>query len=158
LDFGPRFEAERIADKVPPVFGERFGALVPRPNEDGIDEGGIALPEILVPLGTRAGFNTRREAVGFAWATGRWDGSFVPFPRNEAERRAAGDPRPSVAARYANRAAYEEKVRAAAAQVSQQGFLLPDEIDALVSEAGGFYDRVMAHDPADASCRYLFAR
>jgi len=42
--------------------------------------------------------------------------------------------------------------------VAEQSFLLPDEIDALVSEAGGFYERIMAHDPADPSCRYLFAR
>jgi hypothetical protein len=158
LDLGPRFESERIADTVPPVFGKPFAALVPKPNADGLDEGGIALPEILVPLGTRTGFNLRREAVGFPWATGRWDGSFVPFPRSEAERRAAGDPRPSIAARYASRAAYVEKVRAAAADVVREGFLLPDEIDALVSEAGGLYDRIMAHDPADPSCRYLFAQ
>ncbi|MFL6950458.1 MAG: alpha/beta hydrolase domain-containing protein, partial [Xanthobacteraceae bacterium] len=88
---------------------------------------------------------------------GRWDGSFVPFARGEAERHGAGDPRPSIAARYATRAAYERKVRAAAQDVARQGFLLPDEIGALVSEAGGLYDRIMAHDPADPSCRYLFA-
>jgi hypothetical protein len=158
LDLGPRFESERIADIVPPVFAKPFAALVPKPNADGLDEGGIALPEILVPLGTRTGFNMRREAVGFPWATGRWDGSFVPFPRNEAERRAAGDPRPSIEARYASRAAYEKKVRAAAVDVAGQGFLMREDIDALVSEAGGLYDRIMAHDPADMSCRYLFAQ
>ncbi|MFL6928688.1 MAG: alpha/beta hydrolase domain-containing protein [Xanthobacteraceae bacterium] len=158
LDLGPRFENERVADTVPPVFGKRFAALVAKPNADGLDEGGIALPEILVPLGTRTGFNMRREAVGFPWATGRWDGSFVPFARSEAERHGAGDPRPSIAARYATRAAYERKVRAAAEDVARQGFLLPDEIGALVSEAGGLYDRIMAHDPADPSCRYLFAQ
>ena len=43
-------------------------------------------------------------------------------------------------------------------QVAEQGFLLPDDIDPLVSEAGGLYDRIMAHAPADRSCRYLFAR
>src|SRR4029453_4067733 len=102
LDLGPRFESERIAGPVPPVFGKPFAALVPKPNADGLDEGGIALPEILVPLGTRTGFNTRNEAVGFAWAPGRWDGSFVPFPRTEAERQASGDPRASLATRYAD--------------------------------------------------------
>jgi Alpha/beta hydrolase domain len=158
LDLGSRFAAERIADHVPPAFGAPYGALVPKPDGDGIDEGGIALPEILVPLGTRTGFNPRRESVGFDWATGRWDGSFLPFPRNETERRAAGDSRASLAARYRNRAAYEEKVRTAAMGVSEQGFLMPDEIDALVREAGGLYDRIMARDPADPSCRYLFVR
>lgn len=157
LDLGGRFGSERIADTVPPVQGEPFQTLVARPNADGLDQGGISLPEVLVPLGTRTGFNTRGQAAGFAWASARWDGSFVPFARTEAERRAAGDPRPSLGSRYANRADYEAKVRAAAARVVEQGFLLADEVDGLVAEAGDLYDRIMAHAPEDKSCQYLFA-
>ena len=156
LDLGSRFARERIADRVPPAFDAPFATLVPKPNADGIDQGGVALPEIQVPLGTRTGFNTRREAFGFAWATGRWDGSFVPFRRTEAERKAAGDPRPSLAERYDGRGPYEAAVRSAARRVSQDGFLLPDEIEPLVGEAGGFYDRIMAHDPSDPACRFMF--
>ncbi len=158
LDFGSRFETERIADQVPPTIGKPFEALVPKPDADGLDQGGIMLPEVLVPLGTRLGFNTRNDAVGFPWATGRWDGSFVPFPRTEAERRASGDPRPSLEVRYRDRSDYEAKLRAAAATVVGQGFLLPDDVDALVRDGGGLYDRVMAHDPADRSCQYMFGR
>ena len=158
LDFGSRFETDRIAEQVPPRLGKPFATLVPRPDADGLDQGGIALPEVLLPLGTRTGFNTRNEAAGFPGATGRWDGSFLPFARTEAERRASGDPRPSLEARYVSRAAYEEKVQAAAADVVRRGFLLPQDVDALVSEAGGLYDRIMARDPADRSCRYLFDR
>jgi hypothetical protein len=158
LDFGPRFETERIADTVPPVMGEPFATLVPRPDADGNDQGGIAPPELRVPLGTRTGFNMRSDAAGFPWATGRWDGSFLPFPRTEAERRASGDPRPSLEARYADRRDYEHKVRAAAALVVGQDFLLPEDADALVAEAGGLYDRIMARDPADRSCHYLYDR
>jgi Alpha/beta hydrolase domain len=158
LNLGKRFESERIADEVPPIIGQPFEALVPRTDADGNDQGGIALPEMLAPLGTRTGFNTRADAVGFPWATGRWDGSFVPFPRNEAERRASGDPRRSLQARYAGRADYEAKVRAAAAVVVGQGYLLAEDVGALVTEAGGLYHRIMAHDPADPSCRYLFGR
>ena len=158
LDFGSRFETDRIAEQVPPRLGKPFATLVPRPDADGLDQGGIALPEMLLPLGTRTGFNTRNEAAGFPGATGRWDGSFLPFARTEAERQASGDPRPSLEARYVSRAAYEEKVQAAAADVVRRGFLLPQDVDALVSEAGGLYDRIMARDPADRSCRYLFDR
>jgi hypothetical protein len=158
LDLGGRFDTDRVADLVPPRMGKPFVTLVPKPNADGLDQGGIALPEVLVPLGTRTGFNTRKEAAGFPGATGRWDGSFVPFARTEAERQASGDPRPSLAARYASRAAYEEKVRAAATDVVRSGFLLPQDVDVLVSDAGGLYDRIMARDPADRSCRYLFDR
>jgi hypothetical protein len=158
LDLGRRFEADRIADEVPPTMGKPFETLVPKPDVDGLDQGGIALPEVLVPLGTRTGFNTRNDAAGFPWATGRWDGSFVPFPRTDLERQASGDPRPSLQARYANRAVYEAKVRSAAAGVVALGFLLPEEVDALVDEAGSLYDRIMAHDPADRNCGYLFGR
>ena len=158
LDFGSRFETDRVAEQVPPRLGKPFATLVPRPDADGLDQGGIALPEMLLPLGTRTGFNTRNEAAGFPGATGRWDGSFLPFALTEAERRASGDPRPSLEARYVSRAAYEEKVRVAAADVVRRGFLLPQDVDALVSEAGGLYDRIMARDPADRSCRYLFDR
>jgi hypothetical protein len=158
LDLGSRFANERIADRVPPTFGAPFATLVPKPDADGIDQGGIALPEIQTPLGTRTGFNTRREVFGFAWATGRWDGAFMPFARTQAERKAAGDPRPSLAERYGGRAPYEEAVHAAARRVSQDGFLLADEIDPLVREAGGLYDRIMAHDPADPGCRFMFER
>jgi hypothetical protein len=158
LDLGSRFETNRVAEQVPPRMGKPFATLVPKPDADGLDQGGIALPELLLPLGTRTGFNTRNEATGFPGATGRWDGSFLPFARTEGERRATGDPRPSLEARYANRAAYEEKVRAAAGDVVRRGFLLPQDVDPLVSEAGGLYDRIMARDPADRSCRYLFDR
>jgi hypothetical protein len=158
LDLGSRFKTDRIADEVPPITGKPFETLVPKPDADGLDQGGIALPEVLMPLGTRTGFNTRNDAAGFPWATGRWDGSFVPFPRTERERQASGDPRPSLQARYANRAAYEAKVRSAAAAVVALGFLLPEDVDVLVDEAGGLYDRIKAHDPADRSCDYLFIR
>lgn len=157
LDFGPRFAEQRIADFVPPHPGKPFETRVPKPNGDGLDQGGIELPEMLVPLGTRVAFNTRSEAAGFPWATARWDGSFIPFPRTEAERKAASDPRPSLEARYAGRADYEQKLRAAAQPVAAAGFLRAEEIDTLVAQGGGFYDRIMAHDPADRSCRYLFA-
>jgi hypothetical protein len=157
LDFGKRFESGRIAETIPPISGPPFETLVPKPNADGLDEGGIELPEVLVPLGTRTGFNTRSKAAGFPWATARWDGSFVPFPRTEPERQAEGDPRPSLESRYASRADYETKVRAAAVKVVEQGFLLPEDVDVLVTEAGDLYDRIMAHAPADKSCTYLFA-
>jgi hypothetical protein len=156
LDFGRRYASLGIADIVPPTPGPNFTALVPEPNQDGTDQGGIELPEILVPLGTRLGFNTRNAAAGFTGATARWDGSFLPFARTEAERQASGDPRPSLAVRYHDRADYERRLREAAAGVVRQGFLRADEVDALVTQGGELYDRILAHDPTDRSCGYLF--
>lgn len=157
LDFGRRFENERIADTIPPVGGPPFVTLVPKPDEDGLDQGGIALPGLQVPLGTYTGFNTRIEVAGFPWATSRWDGSFIPFPRTEAERNASQDPRRSIASRYADRADYVEKTRAAAAKAVESRYLLEEDAGAVVEAAGELYDRVMAHDATDTSCTYLLA-
>jgi Phosphate transporter family len=35
---------------VPAIMGKPFETLVPKPDADGLDEGGIALPELLAPL------------------------------------------------------------------------------------------------------------
>jgi len=41
-------------------------------------------------------------------------GSYIPFPRNRAERERASDPRPSVEERYGSRAEYLGRVTEAA--------------------------------------------
>ena len=38
------------------------------------------------------------------------------------------------------------------------GFLLPEDVERAVAENVGLYDRVLAHDPTDQSCEYLFAK
>jgi Alpha/beta hydrolase domain len=156
LDFGPRFASEGIADHVPPRQGRPFETRVPGPDADGNDRGGVRLVELQVPLGTHTGWNQRAPQTGFAWATARFDGSFVPFARTEAERRSSEDPRPSIESRYPTRGAYLAKVQAAAKHQMTAGFLLPEDVERAVSENLALYDRVMAHVPADQSCRYLF--
>ncbi|HEY5071178.1 MAG TPA: alpha/beta hydrolase domain-containing protein [Caulobacteraceae bacterium] len=156
LDFGPRFAGEGIADRVPPGHGVPFATRVPAPDGDGNDKGGVRLVELRAPLGTHTGWNQRAPQTGFAWATARFDGSFLPFARTEAERLAAGDPRPSLAERYPTRAAFEAKAREAAARQVAAGFLLPEDVGRAVAENLGLYDRILAHDPGDRSCGYLF--
>ncbi|WP_158916790.1 alpha/beta hydrolase domain-containing protein [Caulobacter sp. S45] len=158
LDLGPRFASQGIADTIPPTHGTPFNTLVPRPDADGNDLAGVRQVELRVPLGTHTGWNERSPEVGFAWATARFDGSFQPFARTEAERRADHDPRPSLEARYGSRDAYVAKVRAAANEVATAGFLLPEDMDRVVSEQTGLYDRIQGHAPGDTSCEYLFAQ
>src|SRR2546430_14361767 len=74
------------------------------------------------------------------------------------ERQSSADPRPPLQARYANRAAYEAKVRSAAAAVVAQGFLLPEDVDALVGEAGGLFPPLIAHHSAQRGCEEFFCR
>jgi hypothetical protein len=157
LDFGPRFEKKGIADRIPPRHGESYGTRVPAPDADGNDRGGVRLIELEVPLGTHTGWNERAPETGFAWADARFDGSFLPFARTEAERRVAGDPRPSLESRYLTREDFIAKVRAAAAKEIAGGYLLPEDVERAVSENVGLYDRILAHDPGDMSCQYLSA-
>jgi hypothetical protein len=129
---------------------------VPAPDGDGNDRGGVRMVELQAPLGTHTGWNLRAPETGFPFATARFDGSFAPFARTEAERRARGDPRPSLAARYGDRAGFEAAARAAAARQMAAGFLLAEDAPRAISEALGLYDRILAHDPDDRSCAYLF--
>jgi len=156
LDFGPTFGAQGVADRVPPGHGAPYASRVPAPDADGNDQGGVRLVELQAPLGTHTGWNERAPQTGFAWATARFDGSFLPFARTEKERLALRDPRPSLEARYPTRAAYEAKLRAAASAEVAAGFLLEEDVERAVQENLGLYDRILAHDPKDQSCGYLF--
>jgi hypothetical protein len=157
LDFGPEFAEQGIASRTPPAHGAAYETRVPSPDADGNDRGGVRLIEMQVPLGTHTGWNQRAPETGFPWATARFDGSFVPFARTEAERRAAGDARPSLQERYPSREDYINKLRRAADQQVAAGFLLEEDVERAMAENIGLYERILAHDPADKTCRYLFA-
>lgn len=157
LDFGPQFARAGIAERVPPRHLADYETRVPAPDADGNDRGGVRLVELQAPLGTHTGWNLRAPETGFAWATARFDGSFVPFARTEAERAAAGDPRPSLEARYPSRDDFSAKVRAAAERQVSAGLLLQEDVERTMSENLGLYDRIMARNPADQSCSYLLA-
>jgi hypothetical protein len=157
LDFGGSFATDGIPARVPPAHGAAYETRVPAPDEDGNDRGAVRLLELRVPLGTRTGWNERAPETGFAWATARFDGSFLPFARTEAERQEAHDPRPSLATRYPTRDDFIAKLRtAAAAAVVASGFLLPEDVERAVTENLALYDGIMKHDPKDRSCLYMF--
>jgi hypothetical protein len=155
LNFGARFVSEGVADLVPPRSYKPYTTLVPLADGDGLDKGGIRLPDVTVPLGTYTGWNPQNAATGAPERLSRWEGSFVPFARNENERLAANDPRPSVLERYATRDAYRQAYAAATLALVEKGFLLGNEVNAMVDRAAALYDRVLARDPAGESCAYL---
>jgi hypothetical protein len=154
LRFGPEFELHGVPTRVPPAHGSEFATLVPAPDSDGNDRGGVRMIELEVPLGTHTGWNMRAAHTGFAWATARFDGSFSPFPRTRGE--SGGDPRQALSERYSDRRAFEALVRAAAGRQKAAGFLLDEDVDRAVNENLGLYDRIMARDQASLSCEYLF--
>jgi hypothetical protein len=150
-------EPRLVGDGVPPARGPAYETRVPAPDADGNDRGGVRLVELQAPLGTHTGWNLRAPETGFAWATSRFDGSFLPFARTEAERRANNDPRPSLEARYPTRNDYVAAVRAAAERQIAAGLLLREDLERTMERNVGLYDRIQKRDPSDASCGYLFA-
>lgn len=135
LDLGPRFEADGIVERVPPVFGPAWPTLVPAPDADGNDRGGIRLPDVAVPLGAYAGWNLRPPAMGASGALARWSGSFFHFARTEEERARSSDPRPSLESRYPTREDYLRRVEASVEELRREGFLLADDARTLLEQA-----------------------
>jgi hypothetical protein len=90
---------------------------------------------VAVPLGTYMGWNPRRAETGGPNHLARWSGSFFAFAPTEAARAAAGDPRPSVEARYPTREVYVAKVREVADVLKSKRLLLQEDADAYVERA-----------------------
>jgi hypothetical protein len=136
-DFGASFnyrDLSGVLTRQPPTIRRTIPSLVPRVNSDGNETAGVPSVQLLVPIGTYTGWN--ESAAGFGRNGGcGFVGGFVPFARTEAERRASGDPRPSLEARYRDHAGFVARVRTVAAEQVKAGWLLPDDADKLVAQA-----------------------
>jgi len=113
---------------LPPTPGRAFGSLVSAVDADGNEVGGIVLPELAVPLAAHTGWNLRHPDIGGAEQLLVFAGATIPLARTRAEREASGDPRPSIAERYASREAYLDRVREAARALAREGYLLEDDV------------------------------
>ncbi len=153
LNLGAHFASEGIVDIVPPQPGPPFATLVPQPDPDGLDRGGIRLPAVAVPLGTYFGWNLRRATYGAAERLGRWQGSFIPFPLTRAERVASGDPRLSIAERYSSEDDFAHGTAQAAGELMRDRLLLASDVPAIVERARRAFRRIT--DGALAGCRFL---
>jgi alpha/beta hydrolase family protein len=126
IDYGPRWE-EGILDRAPPVLGEPYRVLVPQVDTLGNDRGGVPSVETLAPLATYIGWQLRPGFPSAPDQLAAYTGSFIPLFRTEAERKAAGDPRPSIERLYPNRSAYRRAVAAAVRTLIQARFLLQED-------------------------------
>ena len=138
LDFGPLFRPEQESGVVtvePPRQGSgSYGVLVPQVDADGNDLGGIRSVYVQAPIGTYTGWNVGR-AGHFEDGFCNLQGSFIPFAPDRAAREAAGDPRPSLAERYPDQAAYAKAFRAGAESLVAGRFLLPEDARDLIASA-----------------------
>jgi hypothetical protein len=139
LDYGPNWR-DGILSMQPPYVGEPFPTLVPQVDADGNELGGIHLPEITVPLATYTGWNLRDPAIGAASQRIAMIGSYLQFPKTAAERKQSGDPRKSVAERYASREAYLGEFAKATDDLVRQRWILPVDRAALLQRGGEEWD------------------
>ena len=145
LDFGPRWN-EGIVSFQPPKVGKPFPILVPQVDSDGNDLGGVNLPELQVPLATYTGWNLRDPSIGAPDLRLSFYGSFIPFARKAAERQKSGDPRLSVAERYASRDAYLGKFAMAAKKLIDERFLLPEDMPAVLERGNREWEEVVGKE------------
>ena len=131
LDFGPQWR-QGVLSVQPPKVGKRFPVLVPQVDADGNESDGVRLPEIVVPLGTYAGWNLRDPTIGAPEQRVAFEASYIPFARTASERRKARDPRKSIEERYGSREDYLDRYGHALDDLVEQHFILPEDRAALL--------------------------
>jgi hypothetical protein len=139
LDFGPEWP-RGICTTLPPTKGAAYGSVVSAVDADGNEIAGVRSVELRVPLGTFTGWNLRHPDQGAPGDLMSMIGSTLPFCRTADERARRGDPRPSIAERYASREEYLARVCAACAELVAERHVLAEDLDAVVARAGRQYD------------------
>jgi len=99
---------------------------------DGNEREGVRLPEFTVPLGTYASWNLRDPSIGAPDQRVSFEASYIPFPKTEGDREKAGDPRKSIAERYASRDDYMARFSKATDDLVKQRWILPEDRDSIL--------------------------
>jgi hypothetical protein len=139
LDFGPD-TARGIVTELPPKVGAPYPTFASAIDGDGNERAGVLPVELRVPLATFTGWNPRHHEQGAAGDLMAMMGSTLPFARTRDARERAGDPRPSIAERYASRADYLARVRAAAEGLVSERWVLAEDVDGIVERARRLWD------------------
>jgi hypothetical protein len=132
LDFGPQWR-QGVLSVQPPKVGKPFPVLVPQVDEDGNETDGVRLPEIVVPLGTYAGWNLRDPLIGAPTQRVSFEASYIPFAKTASERHTARDPRKAVEERYGSREDYLDRFGHALDDLVEQRWILPEDRAAMMT-------------------------
>jgi hypothetical protein len=155
LDF-PAIPGVRGPDTIPGGYRADLGTppqapplpfLVPQVDGDGNEIGGIAFPDIAVPLATYTGWNFRHPAIGQPGEILPLAGSYIPLPLTRQARERDHDPRFSIEERYGTRARYEALVRDRAEKLAEDGYLLDEDRDVVAARALARWDDLTRNTP-----------
>ena len=113
---------------------------VPQVDSLGNEKGGVRVVELDAPLATYLPWNLRRGLSGDTTELSRLLGTYLPLPRTEAERKAARDPRPSIARLYGTKEVYLARADQAARRLIERRMLLPEDRAPAVERAGAQWD------------------
>jgi hypothetical protein len=134
IDFGPGWR-DGILSQQPPKVGAAFPVLVPQVDADGNERDGVRLPELIVPLATYPSWNLRDPSIGAPDQRVSFEASYIPFPKTAADRQKSGDPRKSIAERYASREDYMTRYTKAVEALVKQRWILPEDRDTVLQLA-----------------------
>jgi hypothetical protein len=147
-DYGPRFRSDGYVTRQPPELGPAFRSQVSQVDGAGNEVAGVKSVDLRVPIATYLPWSLRGPgAPAYPDELSDFLGTFVPFPRTEAERRASGDPRPSLEALYGNRTDYMKRVVVAVQDLLNRGLLLPEDAGRAGVRAAELWDWWMASGP-----------
>jgi hypothetical protein len=119
---------------LPPKEMGRYPVFVPKADADGMAIAGVHMLALAVPRATYTGWNPREQGFG-PTALYPLQGAVVPFAPTEAARKETNDPRPSIAARYADDDAYVAAVKKEAARQVAERLLLPEDAERAIEAA-----------------------
>ena len=121
--------------RYPAHEGAFYPALVSAIDDDGNERAGIRLPDVAVPVGSHTGWNPRDPKTGAPDQIVPMNGLTWLFATDEAVRARTGDPRASIAQRYADAADYEARVRAVTQQLVGERYVLDEDVEVVVEAA-----------------------
>jgi len=140
VDYGPEFKSKGLIANEPPRVGKAFPVMVPQVDADGIDRGGVRMPEVAVPLATVTGWNPREPKTGAPDQLVDFTGSYFPFAKTKAERERTGDSRLSLEERYSSRGEYLGKITEVALKLVKGGYLLAEDLPGVIERAAQHWD------------------
>jgi hypothetical protein len=138
-NYGARW-TEGIVDIQPPLLGKPFISQVSRVDKFGNETAGIQNIEVQVPIATYTPWSTRRDFKGSPEELVDFRGNFIPLPKSIKEKSQSNDPRPAIEELYDSKNGYLKKVKKAAAQLAEQGFLLEEDTSYVINRAEEYWD------------------